>query len=468
MENNPHKILGISQRASVKDIKTAYKRRLKRLREEYPDGDQNDEFRSKAAAYAKAKEDLLREIKHAAELKGLSEETYAKQKKQNRLFAVLVIVIIAAIASIPILSYNGVIGTGANANRGKVVAKIGGTEIKQGLVDGLAAYMTYSNYGQLLGSYETANRELMKNQTLVTAIVPTELIRAHFKAAGEGKLDKEERSAVRESVDAAYADATMRQTLAEQGIPRTAVQYYYEMQVYMTKFSEEVLAADPVTDEEAQAYYDENESYFNTPEQKTASHILIKDPDHTPEKLAEIEDILAKAKAGEDFAELAKEYSEDTSAESGGDLGSFGEVNNFVPEFSEAAWALQNVDDISDVVETEFGYHIIKLTGKTDASTTPLEDVRDSIVTYLEQERSGAAAEALKDEIPVEYYVYVDPETGEPPITSAALQADPEVAAAMAAEEALKAVSEAVNGISSEEAPASPESEEGGTNDADQ
>jgi parvulin-like peptidyl-prolyl isomerase len=450
MENNPHKILGIGPRASVKDIKTAYKRRMKRLREAYPDDEENEAFKTKAEEYAKAKEDLLRAIKRAAETKGLSEEAFAKQKKQNRLFAVLVIVIIAAIAMIPILSYNGVIGSGANANRGAVVAQVGDTKIKQGLVDGLAAYVTYANYGQRIDALEPDDVAVTQNQVLSSIIVPTELIRTHLKEEGKAKLSKEAKASIKDSVDAVYADTTTRQTLASLNVPRKAVTYFYELQEYLAVFNEEYIAAHPVTDEEVQAYFDDNQSYFNVPEQKTASHILISDPEHTPEKRAEIEDILARAKAGEDFAELAKEYSDDGSAESGGDLGSFGDENNFVPEFSEAAWALQNVDDISDVVETEFGYHIIKLTAIQEATSATLEEMRDAIVNSLEQTRTGEAATALEDEIPVEYFVYVDPETGKPPASADKLEVN---VAAAAIEEAMNAA----NAAREEETPAGDE-----------
>ena len=425
METNPQKILGISSRASEKDIKTAYKRRLKRLREEYPDGEENEEFKTRAAEYAKAKDDLIQIIRRATETKGLSEEAFAKQKRQNRLFVLIIIVIIAAIASIAVLSVKGVVGSGPNTNRGDVVVQVGDSKVKQGLVDGLATYITYTNYGVRLDSYEAEGIELTKNQVLTSIIVPSELIREHLKAEGNGKLSSEAKKTIKDSVSAVYADTNARQTLVDMGVPRGAVEYFYELQEYLKIYKEEVLMAAPVTDEDAKIYYDENESYFNIAEQKSASHILISDPEHTPEKREEIEAILAKAKAGEDFAELAAEYSEDESnAASGGDLGYFGEVNYFVTEFGEAAWALENEGDISDVVETEFGYHIIKLTGIQPATFRDFEEVKGDIIAYLEDEKTGIAADALKEGIPVEYFVYVDPETGAPPTATARLEAN--------------------------------------------
>lgn len=105
-----------------------------------------------------------------------------------------------------------------------------------------------------------------------------------------------------------------------------------------------------------------------------ASHILVRlGPNSTPADSAEaralIESLRERVLAGEDFAELARQYSDDqASGQRGGDLGYFGE-SRMVPPFSEAAFALENVGDLSDVVETDFGYHLILLTGVREPQT---------------------------------------------------------------------------------------------------
>lgn len=154
-----------------------------------------------------------------------------------------------------------------------------------------------------------------------------------------------------------------------------------------------------VTDEEIQQYYDNNQSQFGTPEQVRASHILVKKED---KELAE--KILAEVKNGGDFAELAKEYSEDGSAAQGGDLGFFGRGQMVAP-FEEAAFSL-DVNEISDLVESQFGYHIIKVTDKQEAEVTPFEEVKEDIremvfnqkvseriSTYIQELRSAAKIE---------------------------------------------------------------------------
>lgn len=133
-----------------------------------------------------------------------------------------------------------------------------------------------------------------------------------------------------------------------------------------------------VTDEQVQAYFDENKTNLgSSAEQVRASHILVTDKD-----LAE--DILAQLKDGADFAKLAQEYSIDGSAANGGDVGYF-PAGKMVPEFSEAAFALEE-GEISDIVQSEYGYHIIKKTGYEPAKETNFDDVKDAIKVKLVNE----------------------------------------------------------------------------------
>ncbi|MEC9313646.1 MAG: SurA N-terminal domain-containing protein, partial [Pseudomonadota bacterium] len=116
-----------------------------------------------------------------------------------------------------------------------------------------------------------------------------------------------------------------------------------------------------VDDEALKQFYADNESQFVGPEQRRVSHILIEGDDK--EAQAKIEAIASRLDQGEAFDEVAKAESQDTgSAAQGGDLGYFGR-DVMEPAFEEAAFALENVGDISAPVQTEFGYHLIKLTG---------------------------------------------------------------------------------------------------------
>jgi len=159
-----------------------------------------------------------------------------------------------------------------------------------------------------------------------------------------------------------------------------------------------------VTEEDAQKYYQENSKQFETPEQVRASHILIKpelidpnvDPNADPNEAkakarTKTEDLLKQLKDGADFAELAKSQSVCPSAPQGGDLGFFprGETN---PAFENVAFELE-IGQISEVVETEYGYHIIKVTEHKDASTTSFEQAKDDIIKQLTQTKQSEIAE---------------------------------------------------------------------------
>jgi peptidyl-prolyl cis-trans isomerase C len=149
-----------------------------------------------------------------------------------------------------------------------------------------------------------------------------------------------------------------------------------------------------INDTEAREYYEENEEDFNTPEQVRASHILIKvAPTATVEEKAaakeKIESLLKKVKEGGDFATLAKENSDCPSKAKGGDLGFF-ERGSMVKEFEDTAFAMQP-GQVSDVVETQFGYHIIKVTDRKAAGVTTFEKAKPEIVKTLEQMKKGQA-----------------------------------------------------------------------------
>jgi peptidyl-prolyl cis-trans isomerase D len=134
--------------------------------------------------------------------------------------------------------------------------------------------------------------------------------------------------------------------------------------------------------------YNDNLQQYTTPEQVRASHILLKtDGKDDAAVKAKAEDVLKQAKAGADFAALAKKYSEDEgSAKNGGDLDYFGR-GKMVPEFDQAVFAMKP-GDISDLVKSQFGYHIIKLVDKKAATSRPLNDVRAQITDQLQYERA--------------------------------------------------------------------------------
>lgn len=160
---------------------------------------------------------------------------------------------------------------------------------------------------------------------------------------------------------------------------------------------------------EIQAFYDQNQERFKEPESVRASHILVKvdagaSDDLKKQAQAKADGILADIKKGTDFAELAKKNSDDGSAAQGGDLGFFGR-GQMVPEFEAAAFGLQP-GQVSGLVQSQFGFHIIKLAEKRAPRTVPLPEVTERIAQFLgqqqQQQMTGAFVGTLKSKGKIE------------------------------------------------------------------
>jgi len=152
---------------------------------------------------------------------------------------------------------------------------------------------------------------------------------------------------------------------------------------YVELVLEDLLPTIEVNDEELQQYYQENLIDYRTDEERQAAHILFESTEQDETVAAKAEEVLAKIQAGEDFTKLAKTFSSDTfSAENGGDLGWFGK-GIMDPAFEEAAFSLGKKGDVSAVIKSEFGYHIIKLTDVKPEQVSAFDDVKQEIITKV-------------------------------------------------------------------------------------
>ncbi|MDW7668236.1 MAG: peptidylprolyl isomerase [Bacillota bacterium] len=156
---------------------------------------------------------------------------------------------------------------------------------------------------------------------------------------------------------------------------------------YLQDYSQEL----EVNDSDLETYYEENKDGID---KVRASHILVEDP-------MVAQDVLAKLYEGEDFAEMAKEYSIDGSAQSGGDLGFFGK-GQMIPEFEEVAFSLE-VGELSGLVESQFGVHIIKVTEKQTTFEENKEAVEEQYRSNLFNERVTEIRESADVEKVVDY-----------------------------------------------------------------
>lgn len=158
-----------------------------------------------------------------------------------------------------------------------------------------------------------------------------------------------------------------------------------------------------VTDDEVRQYYDTNISQYQTPGQVRASHILLRvDDENSEEEVVErAADLATQARGGADFAELAREQSDDEgTAVNGGDLGPLVRGRT-VPELEAAVFAMSE-GDISDPVKSAAGYHVIQVNEKQEEITQPFETVQTTIQNLLKQERASSRSTALSRAIAAE------------------------------------------------------------------
>jgi len=156
-----------------------------------------------------------------------------------------------------------------------------------------------------------------------------------------------------------------------------------------------------ITDDQILAHYEKEKAAYQVPEQRQARHILFKTEENSSSEkrstqLKKAEEILTRLRLGEDFSTLASTYSEDPAKAQGGDLGTFSR-GRMIKEFDDAVFSMQP-DTISDIITTQFGYHIIKLEKILPAVTQPLKEVRDAIAEKLQSEQARPATFQLANE----------------------------------------------------------------------
>ena len=157
----------------------------------------------------------------------------------------------------------------------------------------------------------------------------------------------------------------------------------------------------PVTEDDEKTYYQSHIDQYKLEGRAHVAHILFKTVGMTDAEAAEVkkkaEDVLNKAKHGGNFADLAKQYSEDTTKDKGGDLGWIVRGQT-VPEFEAAAFSLPK-GSISDLVKTQYGFHIIQVIDRETARTQTLDEVKTSIVNQLQQEKAEQLGETVSTQI---------------------------------------------------------------------
>jgi len=283
----------------------------------------------------------------------------------------------------------------------QVLVKVNGTAITRLEVDRAVKVMLAQNQVQ-----QPVPPESMKQaeDAVLDQLTAAELL--YQEASKMTILDLDKQIAEKVALNRAKFKSEAEFLDALKGIDMTPqdMQEFTRKDIIISTFVEKKFAANAAaTEAESRKFYDENlDQYFKQPETVRASHILISaDEKATPEERKKAkekaEGLLKRLKAGEDFAALAKAESVCPSATQGGDLGVFGR-GQMVGPFEESVFALKP-GEVSGLVETKFGYHIIKLIEKQEQKTEKFEDVKDKISNFLKGQKVQQGLSSFMDEL---------------------------------------------------------------------
>src|SRR5882757_8697425 len=256
--------------------------------------------------------------------------------------------------------------------------------------------------GITLAAFETELRGALQRSQLENGIAlsdfqtPTEIQRARSLQNEQREVRYALLSPDKYSADIQVDDATVQAYYkahqAQYMTPESAHLQYAELRL------DQLAAQVTPSDAELQAAYDKNKDRYNEPEKRHGRHILIPIGKDDAAARKQAEDVLAQAKAGKDFAALAKQYSQDPgSADKGGDLG-WADRNQFVGPFADALFGM-NVGEIRGPVKTQFGYHIIRLDEVQAGKTKPFESVRPELEAELKHNTAADKFGEIQEQV---------------------------------------------------------------------
>jgi peptidyl-prolyl cis-trans isomerase C len=229
-------------------------------------------------------------------------------------------------------------------------------------------------------------------------LLKQEVARRHLSAT-----DAEMADAMKQLRQQFPTEDAFKQALTAQRMTLEQLRDETRTQVLVSKLlQQEVASQIAVKPTEISAFYEKNPDKFQQPEAVRASHVLIMVPEGAAPAVkaaarAKAENVLKQARAGADFARLARTYSDDASKQRGGDLGFFPK-GQMVPAFEAAAFALAP-NQISDIVESPFGFHVIKVFEKRPAQNVPFAEAAPRIEQFLKLEQQQTMTKAFVDQL---------------------------------------------------------------------
>ncbi|MQY75097.1 MAG: hypothetical protein GH148_06180 [Clostridia bacterium] len=302
----------------------------------------------------------------------------------------------------------------------KTVVRVDGIEIKQKEVD------TYINFykKQSTSSELTGDEEEIKTleASIIDSLIVTKLLEKYAEENNITVSSEEVDKQIKLIIDSYSSEEDFKKGLKDMGIDRKFLENYFRSLMLGSKIFDVVTADVIVTGQEIKQYYDDNKkTLFVVPARVKASHILAIFPwveDNSEETEEGKEEALKKIKMvedklnnGGDFEDLARQYSDDSaSAASGGDL-DYISKGQMIEEFEEALFSL-DLGEVSEIVETKYGFHIIKVFDRQEEYIQKFDEVEESINAYLlnlhKMEKWEDFIFSLIEEVNIEYFKDVE------------------------------------------------------------
>lgn len=298
----------------------------------------------------------------------------------------------------------------------KVIAKGKGVEIRQSALDEAIINLRASLAAQGQ-AFPDADRSRIQTN-LLERLVASKLILARATAEDKAEAKKFAEKFVQDVQSRMPSEEAFKRRLEANGMKYEVFKERAEEESLMRQVVDrEITAKVVISDETAKKFYDENPKQFDQPELVKAAHILLTTIDLSTreelseekkkEKRAKIDQLLVRVKAGEDFGALAKEFSEDTGSKVNGGEYTFPR-GKMVPEFEAVAFTLMP-GQVSDVITSKYGYHIVKVLEKLPARIIPYAEVSEKIKQALQaqevQKQMPDYYKKLKEEAEVKFFL---------------------------------------------------------------
>ncbi|RLD16175.1 MAG: hypothetical protein DRI36_06060 [Caldiserica bacterium] len=266
----------------------------------------------------------------------------------------------------------------------KVVATVDGEPIFLSELNSRARPII-EEYSKIVNPEELKKKEKDIKEEILNQMIEEKLLLQEAKRKGIRVSEREVDEGIAEIKSRFKSEKEYQEELKRQGLTPSKMRENIREQLMIIKLIDMEVKSkiENPTDKELEEFYKNNKEMMWEPEKVRVRHIFIKVSSTTPKEVARKKaiKILKLAKEGEDFSELARKYSDAPSKVNGGDLGFFAR-GEMTPEFEKVAFSL-NVGEISDIVETENGFHIIKCIGKKAREKRSFEDVKEDLRSYI-------------------------------------------------------------------------------------